>query len=238
MIDIHAHILPGVDDGSRDLLDSVLMAELALESGVDTVFATPHSHVPQESMEEHLVHIERSFRTLEKELRDRNLPLRLVPGMEIFCTPELEEFMKNRLVLPLGNSPCWLIEFRFSEDAATCRRYIETVRSLGGWPVIAHPERYDCVQRDIGEAAQWVLMGALLQVNRGSVFGRFGRPAKKTALRLLSERMAAFAASDAHSPYRRTTHMEDMRQFLSETYSPKEAERLLVKNPRKLLAGI
>lgn len=237
MVDIHTHILPGVDDGSPDLLDSMLMAELAAESDVNTIFATPHSHVAGETPEEHLAHIRESFQRLEEEIRKRKIPLLLVQGMEIFCGPDLRELLENGLALPLGDSGRYLIEFRFGEGAATCRRHIETVLEWGGHPVIAHPERYDCIQQDRNEAKRWSDMGCQLQVNRGSAFGHFGRAAQKAAVRMLRDRLVTYVASDAHSPYRRTTFMGDIREYLCEEYSAELATRLLEGNARRYLLG-
>ena len=82
--DIHTHILPGVDDGSRDLTDSVLMAELAVEGGTDTIIATPHSHVPWSDPEDHIIEVKQAYRMLSQELIRRRIPLVLQLGMEIW----------------------------------------------------------------------------------------------------------------------------------------------------------
>ncbi len=237
MIDIHTHIIPGVDDGSPDLTDSMLMVDLALESGVDIVFATPHSHVYSEGPEEHLRHIRRNFRALRQTVREQGRPLELIQGMEIFCTDDLEELLIKHLVLPYAGTRRYLIEFPFEEKALICRRHIRTVLDAGGSPVIAHPERYACIQKLRGEAEEWVGMGCQLQINKGSVFGKFGKAAAKTAERLLKDDLVTYAASDAHSPYRRTTHMEDIEEYLTMNYSGTYARKLLEENAEKYLLG-
>ena len=234
MIDIHAHILPGVDDGSPDMFDSMLLAEMAVESGVDTIIATPHSHVNPDARE-HIRHIGDSFRALRAEIASRGLPLTILPGMEIYCCEDLAERFAEGTVLPLNQTDRYLIEFAFEEEAAQIRRYIETVIGHGGRPVIAHAERYTCLQRDLSLAAEWIRMGSQLQMNKDSVFGAFGRKARRTALRLLKDRRYTYVASDAHSPYRRTTHMGDIRQFLEEKHSPALADRLLTRNAEECL---
>lgn len=235
MVDIHAHIIPDVDDGSADLTDSILMVELALESGVDTVFATPHSHVHFEGPEKHLAHIRDNFRLLKRTIREKGLPLKLMPGMEIFCIDDLSYLLEENWVFPLGNTDRYLIEFRFGESAEVCRSHIQTVLDFGGQPVIAHPERYECVQKLDGEAERWIRMGCQLQINKGSVFGSFGRSACKAAMYLLTKDLVTYVASDAHTPYRRTTHMGDIREFLEEEFTRKYAEKLLETNPREYL---
>ena len=234
MIDIHAHILPGVDDGSPDMLDSLLMAEMAVESGVDTIIATPHSHVRRDAGE-HMRRIIEAFRALRKEIAARGLPLEILPGMEIFCCGDLDARFSEGTVLSLNGTDRYLIEFSFGEDAARIRRYIETVQKCGGKPVIAHPERYTCLQKDLSLAGEWIRMGCQLQMNKDSAFGAFGRKERRTALQLLKKRQYTYVASDAHSPYGRTTHLGDIKQFLEETHSRAMAERLLTRNAQECL---
>jgi protein-tyrosine phosphatase len=234
MIDIHAHILPGVDDGSPDMIDSLLLAEMAVESGVDTIIATPHSHARQDARE-HMRRIGEAFRDLRREISSRGIPLVILPGMEIFCCEDLAQRFEEETVLSLNRTDRYLIEFAFEEDAAQIRRYIRTVLDRGGRPVIAHPERYICLQRDLSLAGEWISLGCQLQMNKDSVFGAFGRKARRTALRLLKARQYAYVASDAHSPYGRTTHMGGIREYLEKKHSPTAAERLLERNARSCL---
>ncbi len=233
MIDIHTHIIPGVDDGSPDLTDSLLMCELALEGGTDTVIATPHSHVPGIDARRHRRQILDGFRVLREAAAERRLPLRLLLGMEIFCAEDLRQGLEEGLFLPMNGTDFCLIEFRFGASAAECRSYINIVKECGRRPVIAHPERYVCVQRDTGEARLWVQEGCRLQINKSSFFGSFGRASRKAAFALLEEGLAEYVGSDAHSPYRRTTYMGDVREFLEEEYSRETAGRLLLENAER-----
>lgn len=234
MIDIHAHILPGVDDGSRDMTDSLLLAEMAVESGVTAIIATPHSHVRRDAWE-HMRCVRDAFYALRKEIAARGLPLEILPGMEIFCCEDLSERFDEGTVLSLNGTDRYLVEFAFEEDAARCRRYIEIVRERGGRPVIAHPERYVCLQKKPALADEWIGLGCQLQMNKDSAFGAFGRKARRTALRLLKTQKYTYIASDAHSPYGRTTHMGDIQQFLEERYSRAAADRLLRRSAEEYL---
>ena len=227
MIDIHTHILPGVDDGSPDLTDSLLMADLAAEGGTSVVIATPHSHVHREDPGGHLLRIRESFQRLSEAVSERNIPVELLLGMEIFCAGDLLEGLENGWFIPMCGTDRYLIEFRFGAPRSECRAHIDTVLEFGGIPVIAHPERYECIQKDPEEAKRWMRRGCRLQINKGSVFGSFGRASRRTALLLLDNRLVTYVGSDAHSPYRRTTYMGDIRDFLSEEYSPGTAAELL-----------
>lgn len=235
MVDIHSHILPGVDDGSRDLTDSVLMAELAVESGTDTIVATAHSHVPWNSPEEHIVDVLSAYRTFSSELIRRRITLAVLPGMEIWCGEDLKEGIQIGYFPALNHTDNYLIEFGFDASVSDCRSWIRTVLELGKRPVIAHPERYACVQDDIAEAARWVNEGCFLQINKGSPFGSYGRRAAQAAMDLLDKRLVYCIGSDAHSPYRRTPFMGEIRELLAQEYSSKTAMKLLDENPRDLL---
>ena len=155
--------------------------------------------------------------------------------MEIFCCEDLAERFAEGTVLSLNQTDRYLIEFAFESDAAQIRRYIEIVREQGGRPVIAHAERYTCLQRDLSLAGEWIGMDCQLQMNKDSVFGVFGRKARRTALQLLKKRQYTYVASDAHSPYHRTTHMGDIQRFLEEKHSSAMAERLLTRNAEECL---
>ena len=180
MIDIHTHILPGLDDGARDMEDSLSMAALALKSGVHTLVATSHANTggffKEYSIEEYLQRLE-AFR---KALDEVKLPLRVFSGME---------------------------------------------------------ERYRCVQESESGIAKWKNRGCLLQVNRGSIFGRFGSGAKQCVDRLLDQHMVTCIASDAHKPYERTTYMADVKEYMEQEYSFEYSKKLLYDNPKRILEG-
>ena len=235
MVDIHTHILPGVDDGSGDMTDSVLMAELAVEGGTDTILATPHSHVPWSEPEDHIIEVKKAYRNLTEELIRRRIALRVLPGMEIWCTDDLEEGIRIGYYPGLNGTDAYLIEFGFDDSAHSCRQHIRTVLDLGKRPVIAHPERYACIQDDIAEAGRWTSEGCLLQINKGSPFGSYGRRAAQAAYDLLRRHLVYCVGSDAHSPYRRTPYMGEIRELLTEEFSRSTARSLLDGNPRELL---
>lgn len=235
MIDIHAHILPGIDDGASDMKSALEMAALAVESGVTILTATPHSSVygrKRNFWNQELIQRVLDFRAaLEKE----NIPLQIAPGMEIFGTPEVPELLKQRKMLGLNGSDYPLVEFAFTNFAAQATEILEDIISIGMRPVVAHPERYEYVQKDPSILNLWVEMGCLLQVNKGSLLGNFGRNEKYLAFELVERNFAFAVASDAHSPYVRTTWMGDVKQLLVEEFSEQKAQQLLHGNPLKLL---
>ena len=235
MIDIHAHILPGIDDGAQNLNSALEMAALALESGVSIVALTPHCMdfaQPQNLWDQNLNAQIQNFR---KELENAGIRLEVVPGMEIFGTKRVPKLLKEQKMIGLNGSNYPLIEFAFHNYAAQATEILEDVLALGMRPVVAHPERYEYVQEDPRILNLWVEMGCLLQINKGSLLGSFGRVAERLALELVDRGFACVVASDAHSPTRRTTWMKDVQRLLQEEFSDAAAKVLLESNPLKLL---
>ena len=235
MIDIHTHILPGLDDGSQTLSDSLEMAELALESGVDTIIATPHSNQLGRFENFDLVHLKHVFSQLQQALQEVGIPLTLHLGMEIFASEDLCQKIQAGALLSLNRSRYYLVEFAFDEAPEFIGDILDGMLSVGAIPVIAHPERYFCVQDTPELLYEFREMGAVLQINKGSVFGRFGEEAERTTRFLLENRLAGCVASDAHGADYRTTDMRPVRQFLEERYGEAYAQLLLKVNPRRIL---
>ena len=234
MVDIHLHILPGVDDGSPSMESSLEMAQLALESGVQAVIATPHCNLPEEiclnakSVQVHVAELRRALEQAE-------IPLQVYGGMEIFGTPHTAQRLQRGQLCTLAGSRYPLIEFPFEDYARTATEILDSVLQLGLRPIVAHPERYRYTQSNPRLINLWVEMGCLLQINRGSLFGRFGRHAEALAHGLLERNFVSFVASDAHSPTARTPWLRDAAEFLLREYPKEVAWALLEENPRRVL---
>lgn len=235
MIDIHTHILPGLDDGAQDIEDALSMAELAAESGVTAIVATPHSNWKGVYTNYWDKQLRRDLVNFQKALVEAEIAVTIFSGMEIFGTPDVPELLREGKLITLAGSRYPLIEFPFQDYDQQATQVLADVTAMGYRPVVAHPERYRYAQEFPPLLNRWVEMGCLLQVNKGSLMGRFGPAAEMLALSLLDRGFAAFAASDAHSPVVRTTWMAGLRDFLCEEYSENLAQLLLVDNPQKVL---
>lgn len=229
MIDLHSHILPELDDGSRSLSESLEMARLAVQSGITAMAATPHCAGDQAR------EVRSAVLLLRETLQELGIPLRLYMGMEIFGTFDTARLLRERKLLTLNNSRYPLIEFTFRSSGEEETRILQSVIRAGYQPLVAHPERYSYIQKNPELANTWKQMGCLFQVNRGSLMGRFGSGARRMGMELVERGFAAVVASDAHSASVRTPWMQDVQQLLSEKVSPVAAEYLLQYNPRKIL---
>lgn len=237
MIDIHTHILPGIDDGSESLEMSLEMLSIAAESGVHTLVATPHCNIPDEYenyADEALLTL---WDQLENSVAKAQVPINLCRGMEIFATEDLPDLLTQKRVWTLNDTKYFLVEFSFGEDPGFCWRILRECRDCGFLPIIAHPERYFFLQDDPAIAYELCVEGYGLQVNKGSLLGRFGRRPKYTADLILDHGLCACVASDAHRPYERSTDMSELRMYLEEEYGEAYMRLLLEENPARILSG-
>lgn len=237
MTDIHTHILPGLDDGAPDWDSALSMAELAVESGVTVLAATPHCGLPGQEMEGRAERVKDQLAVFRGKLERAGLPLTVCEGMEIFGTEDTAPLLRCGLLIPLNRTRYPLIEFPFEDYSRQATRILGDVARLGYRPVVAHPERYQYVQFDPALLNLWTDMGCLLQINRGSLLGRFGPAAEEAAWAMLDRGFACAVASDAHSPLSRTPWMRDVRELLREEYSESTARLLLEDRPSLLLRG-
>lgn len=229
IIDLHSHILPQLDDGAQSLEQSLKMAAMAVRSGVRSMVVTPHC-ILGDARE-----VMAAFNLVREALEDTGIPLRLFPGMEILGTPDTARLLKSGQLLTINGSRYPLIEFPFHSSTNQNTNILESVIQAGFRPVVAHPERYECVQEDPTCIELWNEMGCLFQVNRGSLLGRFGGGAQETAFLLVEAGFATAVASDAHSPWMRTPWMEDVYELLATEFSPAAAQCLLWHNPRSII---
>lgn len=234
MTDIHMHILPGVDDGAADWYDAMEMAQIAADNGVSAIVATPHCNIPGYCKNYAGESLKALLKTARNRLKQEKIEVNLYAGMEIFATPQVPRLIQRGLLWPVNGGHYMLIEFFQKEDPVFAEGLLEQIRALGICPVIAHPERYAFVQEDICPVRAWKNRGYGIQVNRGSLQGRFGKEAFQTAHRLLRLQLADVIASDAHSPYVRTPNLAEAYAELAELY-PKEYIRLLMReNPSRI----
>lgn len=237
MIDIHSHILPGLDDGSVSMDMSLDMLAMAAASGVQTIVATPHCNIPGEYENYVSPEIEALFRRLEQLAGQEEIPVRICRGMEVFATPELPQLLLEHRVWTINDTRYFLMEFDFREDPDFCSGVLKQCRRLSYRPIIAHPERYYFLQDDPELAYEWCTAGYGLQINKGSILGRFGPEVKKTADLLLQHGLAACVASDAHRPYERSTHMLEISDYLNQNYGADYSYLLLEENPSRIIGG-
>lgn len=229
MIDLHCHILPGLDDGSESLEESLEMAALAADQGIRHIAATPHC-ITGSARE-----VRSCVAMLQELLQEERIPVQIYPGMEIFGTYDTARLLREKKLLTINDSRYVLIEFSFHTDGEEETEILHSVLSAGYTPLVAHPERYDYISRRPELINLWKQMGCLFQVNRGSLLGRYGLHAKQMSMELVRRGFATVVATDAHSPTVRTPRIRDVYELLCMEFSADTADVLMRHNPHKIV---
>jgi protein-tyrosine phosphatase len=202
LIDIHCHILPGIDDGPASIQDALKMARLAAKDGVHTIVATPHCFdgVYNCQGQDVVARCEEFNAVLAHE----NIDLTVLPGAEVRLTPELSQAISEGRVLTLADSLRWLLlelPEMFIPDAVVMS--IRSMQKIGITTIIAHPERNSMILGKPEVLARLVEAGAQLQLTADSVLGGFGKDAKRVALQILNMNARCYLGSDGHCARKR-----------------------------------
>lgn len=233
MIDIHCHILPGMDDGPESNLQFLEMAREAVKSGVTSVLATPH-HLNgryENSKEKILEQVKKS----NEYLKQKDIPLTVYPGQEIRMHRELFNAIKNDEILTINNMGKYLlIEFRSIEVPTYSNEMIYELSLKGITSIIVHPERNKVFNETPQLLFELVEEGALVQLTAGSIVGHFGRKVKAFSEQIIEHHLAHFIATDAHNVSSRGFYLQEAynsvanKYGLSQTYYYMENAELLL----------
>lgn len=198
MLDIHTHILPGVDDGPSGMEESVRIIEKGMGCGIKIFVLTPH--IKDDSDWKKIGRINEAFSLLKNECETRRLDVRLVPGAELFLTSSLPERVEdNATTIISGAKKYALVELPFYQLPVYTEDVLFRMLVKKIIPVIAHPERCVYVDGKGGFLKNWIGNGIMAQVNSGSLDGQYGARVKGVAMRLIKNRFVHFLGSDVHS---------------------------------------
>jgi len=234
MIDIHSHILPMVDDGFQSIEQSLTMLKRAYQEGSDEIILTPHLAYPYGFINPY-DKINELFHDFKHIVKQERIPIQLHLGCEfLFDSPAsfIEHFDE---ITKINGTQYILMEFFFDVQKEDILAAIDTVVSHHLIPIIAHPERYESIQISNDLAYQCVQKGALLQMNKGSVFQQYGIYAKEAVLEMLDHHLIHFIGSDAHSLHHRNALMYDDYCFIKDNYGREYAQEIFKINPKKML---
>jgi protein-tyrosine phosphatase len=236
MIDLHSHILPGVDDGAETLEDALAMARMAAADGTRVLCATPHVTTRAELAGAGM--IPGRVAALQADIDAAGISLRLAQGAEVFPMDGIAEALEAGAPLTLGNGGRYmLVDLPFSLLPPWLGQFLFGLQTHNITPILAHPERVLPVQCDVTIIESYVRRGILLQVNAGSILGRHGAQAAETGLTLLRLHWAQFLASDAHSPRSRRPGLSAAVQILRAYLDEQEIADLTTNNGQRVLDG-
>ena len=233
LYDIHCHILPGVDDGARNMEESLWMLNKEYQEGVRHVILTPHFRY--DMFEPHMNIVTRQFMQLRRAAMNiGDEGMRLYLGCELHSSMDMVECLKKGRRLTLAGSRYVLVEFSNGDE----KNYIEErVRSLlmnGFIPIIAHVERYKATRNDIGFLTELKDMGAHIQVNADTISGQDGFGAKTFARKVMKHGLLDFVGSDGHRKTERIPEIGKCVAKMEKTMGSESVKKIFIKNPRKI----
>jgi protein-tyrosine phosphatase len=231
MVDIHSHILPGLDDGSSTLEESVAMLEMAAEGGTTDIVATPHASLQYSFKPE-------AVGQKAAELAAAVPGVRLYTGCDFHLSfDNIQDAIANPRKYTINQKQYLLVEFPDMVTFSTTPQIFGELRRAGMIPIVTHPERNAFLQAKTAEMSGWVDEGAYIQITAQSFLGLFGRRARDSAHELMKRGLVHFIASDAHDLTHRTTRLRESFEYIAGKFGSAAAERVFQQNPAAVVAG-
>lgn len=235
MIDLHCHLIPGVDDGAIDMEDSVELAKSAIKEGIKHIILTPHHRNGQ--YVNNARDVLQATEELKRHYASLNLPLKVFGAQEIRLTEQfLDDLEQNKLLSLDGRGKYYLIEFPTKKVPKFTEDLIEEIVSRGITPVIAHPERNHELAQDLEFLYELVEMGCLTQLTASSYVGAFGPKLQDICYQMLEHNLVHIIASDAHDVEKRPHNMKRCFSEIHKVYGM-DMVRYLQENSRRIFNG-
>jgi protein-tyrosine phosphatase len=236
MIDFHNHILPNIDDGSKSLEMSINMLREAESQGIRDIVNTVHfQHPKMDGKDITFDIISEEVQKLNAILYEEGINVKIHIGSEIFFLPNLVELKHNPLCT-MGDGKYMLIEFEPMNIPKISPQILFDLKMAGVVPIIAHPERYKEVQKDIYLINEWIQMGCLIQIDAGSIDGSLGRLSQITVNKIIQNRMFHLIGSDAHNDRKRNFCLKMALEQIAIKTDDSFAKQL-IQNGYKVLHG-
>jgi protein-tyrosine phosphatase len=231
MVDIHSHILSGMDDGAKTLSDSLAMVRMAKEAGTTDLVATPHANLNYKYqpsvVEERLAEL--------REAAGDSAP-RLHTGCDFHLAfDNIQDALANPRKYTIGHGSYLLVEFSDLAIFHTTTAVFENLLAAGMIPVITHPERNALLRMRVDSLREWVGMGCVIQVTAQSFLGRWGNSAQQFSAELMKRGLVHVVASDGHDTVRRPPVLDEAHRYLTGQYGAAAADRLLMHNPSAIV---
>jgi len=235
MIDLHCHILPGLDDGAESLEEAVEMARIAEGEGIEKIAATPHLF-RDNFVHEDLSIINERRRELSRALEAKKIQVEILGGAEVHISHNLiDEIRKNRSYLVLNRSSYMFVEFPSEHVFSGVKELFFELMSEGIMPIIAHPERNLVFARNPSFLYELVQMGALTQANSGSFSGIYGNEVEEAVFRFLKLNLIHFIGSDGHNRRSLAPRLSKAVKRAEVVLGKREAKALVADNPKAVL---
>ncbi len=232
MIDLHCHILPGIDDGAKTSKDTLIMLKAAISEGVTVITATPH-HDPKYCNERPF--ILSKVKEVEALIKENDLPIQILPGQEVRIFGELlEDFRAGKLVTSAGNTRYMLVEFPSNHVPRYAEQLFYEMKLEGLQPILVHPERNSGIIKNPDLLYKFINQGVLSQLTASSITGHFGKKIQKLSFQIIDHNLTHFIASDAHNVTSRAFKMQEAFEIINNRYGVGKASQFQ-KNARSVI---
>lgn len=232
-IDIHSHLLPGVDDGSESMEQTIRILKLAYEEGIRAIIATPHW---KDGRNMHSIkELEERLTKVKEEVREILPDFSLYLGSEIYYSHESMKYLQEHRTPTLAGTKYVLVEFSPISDYRYIKNALQEIIMEGYYPVIAHIERYEALGKKLDLVEEVIEMGAYCQINAMSILGESGRVYQNITKKLLKNNLVHMIATDAHSDKGRAPRLKKCYSYVAKKYGIEYAMELMVENQVKLL---
>ncbi|TGD73119.1 capsular biosynthesis protein [Mangrovimicrobium sediminis] len=233
MIDLHCHILPGIDDGAPDTETALSMARLAAADGIRLLACTPHIHPGR--FDNDAAGIASACADFRERLREADIALELTTGADAHITPELLPGLRAGRIPTLHGSRYFLCEPSHQVPLPGLPALVRHLLGAGYVPVITHPERLRYIDSHYELILESARLGAWVQLTAGSLTGRFGEGPQAAARRLLEDGVVHLLATDAHNTGRRAPLLTEGREAAAQLVGEEEASRLVLERPQAVI---
>ncbi|MFA5633066.1 MAG: CpsB/CapC family capsule biosynthesis tyrosine phosphatase [Porticoccaceae bacterium] len=238
MIDIHCHLLPGIDDGAVDLDDALAMARIAVDDGITHAVVTPHIHPGR--WENAAQGIASAARDFSARLREHGIPLIIGHAAEVRLTDQLFQQLEEESIPFLGEVDGYqvmLLEFPHNQVLPGSEKLTAWLLRNGIRPLLAHPERNKEIMVAPGRLKPFIDQGCMIQVTAGALVGRFGARAMEAARYFLANGQVDLIASDGHNTKARRPELSEAAAYITEKYGEAEAQKLARETPWRLVGA-
>lgn len=238
MIDLHSHIIFGVDDGPKTIEESKQLLIEAFHQGVRTIVATSHRRIGMfETPEEK---IQMNFNQVQELAKEISPDLTILYGAEVYYSNEMLEKLKNREVPCINETSYILVEFSRTTSYWEIKNALKNLLMIGLTPIVAHIERYQSLENNEKYLKEIIAMGCYTQVNSSSIlkpkfFNDKNKVLKKRAKYFMERNLVHFIASDMHNLSKRPPHMKEAYEIILKKYGEKKAKELFVDNPNRII---
>lgn len=235
MYDLHCHIIPGIDDGARDMAEALALLQIAEQEGISHMVITPHIHPG--IFDNNIAIIQQGLFELQAASKTAGLTIRLAAAAEVRLSTEILAWAERGLLPFIGNYQGFnvlLLEFPHSHIPAGSDKLVKWLLSKNILPMIAHPERNRDVQSDPAKLAPFIRLDCLFQLTASSVLGDMGERSTALSVQLLKQKLFSVMATDSHNLLRRPPKLKQAAAYVSELINPDYAEQLVLHKPKQI----